>query len=561
MQPDPAHDVAWATLPRPWLGTGTTALLAGLFLATAQTSLEVRVLLVVGMIGVGWLLLRLRLRGPLAWASRLLVWCPVLAGCIVLTPGLPARWLIMACAIVLLLGTVEGAVALPLTSGLVALAYAGPALSTGRASPIGMGGGVALILGCGWYAARQGGAIRHATVASELSLERAAAARRVLERASRLTSVDVDRTLETITSSLQELGFDVAGVGELRDDAIHDLLTVGVPTGLPPTPVTVGVSGVAIRENRTVVVEDYVNHPYRFPGSPSGLASVVAAPLHVDGVPAGVLIAGSTTVRSVSGAERLAVEALAAQGSRALEVARRFREQRTLESRLSELDALKAEFLLSVTSDVRAPLTNVRGLSHTLEHRFDQLRDDERVLLLERLVENADRLHTLIVRLLDFSRLQTSATHGVVEGVDLALLASGIVSGLDPVSSARIRLTLTSHAEVAGDRDLLRHVVGELVDNALRHSSGAVQVRVTSVLAGVDVEVSDQGTGLPEAVVARLRGDDAVVPLGLGLTMVTQSLAVHDTRLHVRPGDGAALGFSLPARSAVPRGERLVAQS
>jgi signal transduction histidine kinase len=118
-----------------------------------------------------------------------------------------------------------------------------------------------------------------------------------------------------------------------------------------------------------------------------------------------------------------------------------------------------------------------------------------------------------------------------------------------------------AHTRVAGDRDRLRQVIDNLLDNAVRHSpdNGTVTVTLTSAPDSpgvVTLSVADQGPGFPSDFLARAfdrftRGDEARSDdegTGLGLAIAASLAAAHDGTVSAanRPEGGAVVRVELP---------------
>lgn len=529
---------------------GLLALCIGV--AVASSGDRAAVAAAVAAVAVAWWTTARAERGRPGDIAVSLVACAVGTVAVVLgTDGAPERWAVVPFVVSLLAASVPRAAVRRVAPAVMAATFTVASAATGRADPAATVAAAAVVLGGGWFAAHQGRLLVAAGTDAERVREDLAATSALLASQSELMSLDAERTIEAVTEAVVDLGFEVANVGEVRDGMLHDLATRGIGgRQMPPMPTTEGVGGQAVTENRVIAVEDYWASPYARPEAPTDVRSVIAAPLVVDDTVVGCLIAATKHQMVITGVEIRAIEALAAQASRALDNARRYRGQRALVSRLVELDELKSGFLLSVSTDLRAPLTNVRGLAHTLATFIDRLEAPARDHLLERLLSNVDRLHDLIVGLLDFSRLRVDEGRTAVDGADLAAVVSAVVEDLPtPADRAAISLTVAGRAVVAGDEELLGRVVGELVANALTHapSTGTVAVAVVAVGGDVVVEVRDDGPGPSAAVVEALRGDDDRRDLGAGLTMVVQTLAAHGTRLRATvDDDGCRIGFVLP---------------
>lgn len=225
---------------------------------------------------------------------------------------------------------------------------------------------------------------------------------------------------------------------------------------------------------------------------------------------------------------------------------------------LRTLNEMKDVFLTAVSHELRTPLTSLKGMSHTLLAHHDKISADQKRLLLERLVANADRLQHVLDDLLDIDRLTRGAALLKVREVDVAAvvgrtlerLPTGghpITSRLDPVRA---------HVDEAK----LERIVENLVVNAMRHTADGVPVWVHVEDAGDEVLVcvQDAGDGIPLHLRERIFepfevGDGPaarVGGLGVGLSLVSRFVELHGGTVSVgdRDGGGASFCIALPKR-------------
>ena len=253
---------------------------------------------------------------------------------------------------------------------------------------------------------------------------------------------------------------------------------------------------------------------------------------------------------------------LAARGPRALgplPEARLPAELRPLVASLNDLlarleRALDREraFIADAAHELRTPLTAV-GLQLQVLERVPA--GAEREQALERLKAGVQRAVRLVGQLLDLARQDDAAAGRSPARVDLAAVAREVVVEQAQHAEARgIDLGLeASAAEVEGDAEALRVALGNLVDNAIRHSPGGgkVDVRVRTDGAEVIAEVLDAGPGIPPAERERVfdrfhRGEGAAGSgSGLGLAIVREIAARHRATVELANRDG---GPGLTAR-------------
>jgi two-component system phosphate regulon sensor histidine kinase PhoR len=228
---------------------------------------------------------------------------------------------------------------------------------------------------------------------------------------------------------------------------------------------------------------------------------------------------------------------------------------------IRRLEGIRRDFVANVSHELRTPLTAIRGFAETL--RASELAPEQRRQYLDVILRHADRLTALIEDLLELSRIEGGTRDLALEPVDVGSLARGLLQDLKPRLDAK-RLEGRFHAEPApralGDRRALEQVLLNLLDNAIKYSEpgGRIELRVSGSAAGVRIDVSDTGIGIPEPDRARIferfyRVDKArsrdLGGTGLGLAIVKHLVQAQDGEVFVssREGEGSTFSVRLPA--------------
>jgi PAS domain S-box-containing protein len=217
-----------------------------------------------------------------------------------------------------------------------------------------------------------------------------------------------------------------------------------------------------------------------------------------------------------------------------------------------------SELVSTVAHELRSPLTSVKGFTATLLTKWDRFNDDQKKLMLQTVNSDADRVTRLISELLDVSRIEAGRLELRKQVVDIPAViqrdfAARVAAGESP--ERFILHTSGELPEMWVDPDKLAQVVGNLVENALRHGAGAVTVTIgPSDSGGVEVTVADEGDGIPAEAVGRVftkfwRGAAGRGGTGLGLYIAKGIVDAHTGSIQAgqAPSGGALLRFSLPA--------------
>lgn len=226
-----------------------------------------------------------------------------------------------------------------------------------------------------------------------------------------------------------------------------------------------------------------------------------------------------------------------------------------------ELDALKSDFVATVSHDLRTPLTLMRGYATMLQMVGD-LNEQQKnyILKINQGVENMTRL---VNNLLDLGRIE-AGVDTLFEKVNVTDVLEKVITALQPQADQK-NITLTQDAgsrqtELAeADAALLQHAFTNLLDNAIKYTpmGGQVDVRMKSRGDQLVLEVRDNGIGVAPLDLPRLfekfyrsgrkeayqqRGT------GLGLAIVKSIAERHGGRVWVEStlGKGSSFFFEIP---------------
>lgn len=236
--------------------------------------------------------------------------------------------------------------------------------------------------------------------------------------------------------------------------------------------------------------------------------------------------------------------------------------RRELQASASEADALARDnsarraLLSAVSHDLRTPLAGIKAAVGSLRSSEVTFSPEDEAELMEAIEDSADRLDQLIGNLLDMSRLQAGALVAAPRPLDLGEVVPQVVAALS--EPERVEWALAPEARrVMADPGLLDRVLGNIIENAVRHQPrpGRVRVGTSRAQDRVEIRVADTGSGVDEAQRERIflpfqRHGDAPAGDGVGLGLaVARGLAeamggqvdAEDT-----PGGGLTMVVSLP---------------
>src|ERR1700758_1288879 len=230
----------------------------------------------------------------------------------------------------------------------------------------------------------------------------------------------------------------------------------------------------------------------------------------------------------------------------------------------ARLERSRAELVSTVAHELRAPLTSVKGFTATLLAKWPRFTDNQKLVMLETVNADADRVTRLITELLDVSRLESGRMEVHRELVDVPERARRLIAGRGAAGEPEDRYRLEVASDLPDtwlDADKVDQILSNLVENAVRHGAGIVTIVVERTRIGGDqavaVSVRDQGEGIPPEMAHRVfrqfwrgkrRGGT-----GLGLYIVKGLVEAlgGDITVGRAPGGGAEFRFTVPAGAPV----------
>ena len=229
---------------------------------------------------------------------------------------------------------------------------------------------------------------------------------------------------------------------------------------------------------------------------------------------------------------------------------------------LSATEAMKNEFISSVSHERRTPLTAIKGWAETLmlngEENPDTMKKGIRVIVAE-----TERLSQMVEELLDFSRMQSG--HFTLQNENMDILAELCDAVLIYSEKARRENIEIIYDEpemlpfVFGDKNRIRQVFINIIDNAVKYSSkegGTVTVKAYESGENVVVSVTDTGVGIKESDLAKVKtkfykANHTRRGSGIGLAVADEIIGMHGGTLEISSkgeGKGTTVTITLPAK-------------
>ena len=222
-------------------------------------------------------------------------------------------------------------------------------------------------------------------------------------------------------------------------------------------------------------------------------------------------------------------------------------------------EKLRREFSANVSHELKTPLTSISGFAELMSQGLvppDKVREFSLDIQKE-----CTRLKNLVEDIIDLSRLEEGGGDMTWEDIDLYTLCDDVLQSLEPVAKRQtVTLRLAGESlQVRGVYQVLREMIYNLCDNAIKYnrSGGSVTVTAARSAGRASVTVADTGIGIPYEDQSRVferfyRVDKshsrAIGGTGLGLSIVKHAAALHgaEIKLQSQPEDGTVITVLFP---------------
>ena len=223
---------------------------------------------------------------------------------------------------------------------------------------------------------------------------------------------------------------------------------------------------------------------------------------------------------------------------------------------------LQSTFLAAISHDLRTPLAAIVGAASSLQTQRAKLGACEQDRLLGSIVSEAAYLSTVTENTLQLVRLTSPAQALRRDWESLEEIIGAVLARVrqrDPGRRIKSRVP-EALPLVKADPVLLAQLIGNLLDNAMKYSDGAIDLTVNTDAHELVVAVKDRGPGIPESeqetlFVPYARGDHpGARGAGLGLAVCKAIAEAHGGRLTVRrrSGGGSSFSLALPVEAQQP---------
>jgi K+-sensing histidine kinase KdpD len=234
---------------------------------------------------------------------------------------------------------------------------------------------------------------------------------------------------------------------------------------------------------------------------------------------------------------------------------RRLAEEANRATLLEQVDRQRAALLRSVSHDLRTPLAAICAASSELQAGV-VIDETTRQELLSLVSDQANRLDRLVANLLDLSRIEAGALHPDRQAVAIDELVKDRLASLHRLfEGIQLRTDVPDDLPlVSVDYSQIGQVLGNLVENAVRHSPTGGRVAITASAGNdvVEVVVRDEGKGIDTAEVDHIfeafRTGQGSNSTGIGLAICKAIVEAHGGTIWLESSraTGAAFHFTMP---------------
>ncbi len=225
---------------------------------------------------------------------------------------------------------------------------------------------------------------------------------------------------------------------------------------------------------------------------------------------------------------------------------------------LGTSDRMKNEFISSVSHELRTPLTAIKGWAETMQ--LDGCQDLKTVQKgISIIIKETERLNGIVEEVLDFSRIQQDRMVLIMDKIDILAELDESIYMQRERANAEDKHILYDEPEmlppVIGDRNRLRQVFINIIDNALKYSEpgGVVNVHIAQVEDTIEIVIADNGCGIPAEHLPKVKqkfykANQTVRGSGIGLAVADEIIRLHKGTLNIDSVEnvGTTVTITLP---------------
>ena len=220
---------------------------------------------------------------------------------------------------------------------------------------------------------------------------------------------------------------------------------------------------------------------------------------------------------------------------------------------LKEINKELDTFVYKATHDLRGPLSSTLGLVNLMKNEIE---DKAALSYVDMIYESTQRLDTILLELLEVSTIKHSSLK--YSKINFETLIKDVYKSLqnkEAVGKIKFKLDISQEVPYFSDKTILTSILQNLLDNAIKYRRNmvrdpSIQVTVMTTPKGVNIEVKDNGCGIPDAAKDKVydmffRGDLYSRGSGLGLYIVKTSVNKLGGRIKFETEEKVGTAFQL----------------
>ena len=224
-------------------------------------------------------------------------------------------------------------------------------------------------------------------------------------------------------------------------------------------------------------------------------------------------------------------------------------------------DKKKDEFISIASHELKTPVTSLKAYTQILQSTFDDEKNEQAVEMLSKMDKQIDKLTTLIVDLLDVTKIDKGELIFEMEKFDFNEVVKEITEEMQRTTKThKIILKLNPCDPIKADRNRIGQVIVNFISNAIKYSPRGDKIIIETFCEDnkVKLSVQDDGIGIPEEEhknifrrFFRVSGkDNYTFPgMGLGLYISSEIIKRHDGRIFFESDEGKGSTFSFEINS------------
>ena len=229
---------------------------------------------------------------------------------------------------------------------------------------------------------------------------------------------------------------------------------------------------------------------------------------------------------------------------------------------LIALKEIRFQFLSVLSHELKSPINAVEGYLRVMKERQVGNKLDDYDSMIDRSLERIKGMRTLIMDLLDFTRIESGKRQREVKEIDLTEIARVAIDSMGPYAIQKnVKVSLDAQAQfmINADAEEIEIIMNNLISNAIKYNrdDGSVYCTIKSVKEGIIVIVEDTGIGMNEEELSRLfqeftriknQKTKNITGSGLGLSIVKRYVESYQGTVEVTsiPDKGSTFTILFP---------------